>query len=473
MPARSPIPLASARNAASTGAVSLESLENLLAEPAPQGSKAPFHLRHTPGLVRRVTVGAGPIRGIEVMNRLMWVVSGEDLYTVDANYFVQKLTGADGVYASSQARIPGEENVFMTNNGRHVAVCAPDVTLIGDLTSFDLPEQTNFNGADYQDGYGIYTQRDTQFFWLSGLDDLTTISGTDFTSADAESDNVVGCLVNNEELIIFKERTLEQWFNAGNALFPYTRSQNGVVERGCAASGSIAQAERASLWLGDDLRVQLMQGLQPQPVSTPDIERLIEQVSPPDIAAATAFTYQQDGQLYYVLTFATLTVVYSLTTGRWHTRKSPDKTRYRANNYAYAFNRHIVGDFENGNLYELDMGTYTDDGETVLRRAVLPPLYGGGNPVFQGDLLLDIEGGVGLTSGEGDDPQIMLELSDDLGATWSSQRPAPAGAIGRYDTQAVWTRLGRFKHTRHIRLSISDPVAVHWVSAASSLEAGA
>ncbi|MEM6533144.1 MAG: hypothetical protein AAF654_10995 [Myxococcota bacterium] len=471
-----PIPLALGQNAASTGAVSLESLENLAAElhpPSPLQKKAQYHLRHTPGLKRRATVGLGPIRGLAVLDGLLYVVSGNDLYSVDSNYNAVLLTGADGLYASDLATVPGTGPVPIANNGRHIAICTSTNTLVANQSGFSIPSQFNFNGADYQDGYGIFTERDTQFLWLSNLDDLTVISGLDFTSADAESDNVVGCLVSNEELLIFKERTLEQWFNAGAASFPYVRSQNGVVERGCAASASIAQANRAAVWLGDDLRVYAMQGLQPQPISAPDIERLIENVDPRDIGSAEGFTYQQDGQLYYVLSFATLSVAYSFDTGKWHKRTSPGLSRYRASGYAYWLNRHIVGDSESGNLYELRMDELKDNDDPVIRRSVLPPVYGGGNPVFMGDLLLDTEAGTGLNDGQGEDPKIMLELSDDDGRTWSSQRPASMGKIGQYDTQAVWTRLGRFRRTRHLRLSISDPVPVHWVSAAASLEVGA
>lgn len=471
MPARTAIPLASAQNEASSGAVSIESLTNVYAEPAPPRSKSPFHLRHTPGLKKKVTVGTGKIRGIIPFQGNLFVVSGTNLYSVDANYNATLLTGVTGVYASASSIIPGSRNVFMATNGIDVAICSETITLIANATSFTTLSFFDFNGADYQDGYGIFTERDTQNVRITGLDDMTTMSALDFTTADAESDDVVGVLVNNEEVIVFKERTLEQYFNAGNADFPYVRSQNGVVERGCAASASIAQADRSALWLGDNLRVYLMQGLQPVPVSTADIERKIESAT--NIQDASAFTYQQEGQLFYQLSFDDLTVVYSLTTGLWHLRRSKGLTRSRANNYAYWRNRHVVGDYSNGNLYELDMSTYTENSEAVVRQAVPPPLYANGNPVFQGDLLLDIQGGAGLTTGQGDDPEIMLEVSDDLGNTWSAYRPAKAGPEGEYERQAVWNRLGRFRHTRHVRFSISDPVEVHWVGAAASLEAGA
>lgn len=456
---RRPIPLASGQNEGVTAAISKESLTNWYPEAAPDGSPFPFTLRATPGLTKKVTVGTGPIRGMLPMRGDLFVVSGQELYTVNAAYQTQRV----GV-------ILGSGNVRMTTNGTQVGIATSKQAYAATKTSIvELAEQF-LNGADYQDGFGLFTQANTQFFWATEPDDMATIPGLSFTSADADADNVVGILVNNEEVLVFKERTLEQYYNAGTSPFPYVRSQNGVVERGCASSGSIAQADRAALWLGDDLRVYLMQGLQPRPVSTSHIERLIQ--SQP-AATSEAFTYEQQGHTFYVLSFNELTVVYSLSTGRWHVRQSNGKNRWRANSHARWLNREIVGDFESGNIYALDLKNYTEDGSTIIRTAVLPPVYAGGKPGFLGDLLFEIEGGAGLTTGQGSDPTLMLDWSDDLGNTWSSELTASLGPKGAFQQQVSFLRLGRFEKIRHLRISVSDPVPAHIVGAYADMAVGA
>ena len=67
------------------------------------------------------------------------------------------------------------------------------------------------------------------------------------------------------------------------------------------------------------------------------------------------------------------------------------------------------------------------------------------------------ETGVGLNSGQGSDPQIMLQYSDDGGRTYSNELWRSLGVIGAYKTRAIWRRLGQFR-SRQIVLTITDPV---------------
>ncbi len=96
-----------------------------------------------------------------------------------------------------------------------------------------------------------------------------------------------------------------------------------------------------------------------------------------------------------------------------------------------------------------------------MEEMVSPPLHANGNRAFMPWFELDIETGVGLTSGQGSNPQVMLSVSDNGGRSfdnpevWSSM-----GMTGEYDGTAYqlrWDRLGSF-YTRNVRVTISDPV---------------
>jgi Neuraminidase (sialidase) len=75
-----------------------------------------------------------------------------------------------------------------------------------------------------------------------------------------------------------------------------------------------------------------------------------------------------------------------------------------------------------------------------------------------------MEAGAGLTSGQGSDPQIMLDWSDDGGRTWSNELWRSAGKIGEYRHRAIWNRLGRFRR-RTLRIRKSDPVKASFLTA--------
>ena len=53
-----------------------------------------------------------------------------------------------------------------------------------------------------------------------------------------------------------------------------------------------------------------------------------------------------------------------------------------------------------------------------------------------------METGRGLQSGQGSDPQVMMQYSDDGGRTWSNERWVSAGAAGKYKTRVRWGRCG-------------------------------
>lgn len=84
--------------------------------------------------------------------------------------------------------------------------------------------------------------------------------------------------------------------------------------------------------------------------------------------------------------------------------------------------------------------------------------------MFHQRLQIDLETGVGLVDGQGEDPQIMLRWSDDGGHTWSNEHWRSAGRLGQYRRRAVWWQLGRSRD-RIYEMVVSDPVAWHIVDA--------
>lgn len=93
-----------------------------------------------------------------------------------------------------------------------------------------------------------------------------------------------------------------------------------------------------------------------------------------------------------------------------------------------------------------------------VRRA--PHIASGLDWVYYDRLELDVETGIGLISGQGDDPQIMLRYSGDGGHTWSNEHWRSAGRLGKYLTRPYWSNLGRSRD-RVFEIVVSDPV--RWV----------
>jgi hypothetical protein len=439
--------------------VSAQRLVNMYLEANPQGAKGPVALYQTPGLKPWATVGDGPIRGMIRKGALLYVVSGGELYRVTTS-------GAATLIGS----IAGTHNVRMTRNASQIMVATENEVYTYDGTNLLQSSLSGINGVAYLDGYGILTTVGDEKLYITALDDFETISALDFSSADALPDTLVGCIVDHRELWLFGEESIEIWYNSGNASFPLQRVPSGFIERGCTASGSIAKHERSIFWLGDDLHVYMAQGYQPIAISTAPIEELIRARS--DFNSAEGFAYNLAGRTFYALSFAGLTIEYDTKTGLWHERVSPGESRWRAQHYARFAHRHIVGDFEAGNLYELDLATYTDNGAAVDRIIDSPPIYAGEPRVTMSEFYVDAETGVGLDGGvDGSDPYLSLSCSDDGGRTWDTPRLVSLGAIGSFSTRPTWNKLGQFR-ARVMRLQMRAPVKLAIAGCKTRLEVG-
>lgn len=317
------------------------------------------------------------------------------------------------------------------------------------------------DSIDYLDGYTIWNRSGTKQFFLSGLYDTTSIDALDFAPAESTPADLVRVLVDHRELWLFKENGIEVWANTGASPFPFARIPGAVLERGCAAKLTCAKADNSVFWLGDDLIVYRANGYQPTRISTHGMEDEIRAFS--TVSDAYAFTYSQGGHTFYCITFPTggRTYCYDAATNGWHDRQSGTDLApmpWKVTCVAAAFGKLYAG-FTLGRLCEMDMDTYTEAGETIRRVVRTTPFYADGEEAIMHLAEVECELGVGLASGQGSNPQIMLRWSNDGGATWSNERSASMGARGVRGNRVLFRRLGSFRQ-RTLEFSISDPVKV-------------
>lgn len=441
---------------------------NLFPEIVPQGGKQPAFLNRAPGLRLLAEIGDGPVRGVWTFGGYGYVVSGLELYQIDSSYT-----------ATLIGLVSGSGPVSMADNGTQLFIaCNPDGYIYNASTNvFAQITDPDFPGAlqvGYLDGFFVFIEPDSQRFWITSLLDGTSVDPLDFASAEGSPDLLVGMIVDHRELWLFGMNSTEVWYNAGLADFPFVRIQGAFNELGCAAAFSIAKMDNQIYWLGADARgygiVYRANGYIGQRVSTHAVEWQIQSYG--DVSDAIAYTYQQDGHSFYVLIFpnASTSWVFDVATGAWHERAAWDTDfgvwyRHRSNCQMLFGNNIAVGDYQNGNLYALDLNTFADNGQIQRWLRSWRALPTGQNNLMrtaQHSLQLDGESGVGLNSGQGADPQVMLQWSDDGGHTWSNEHWASMGRIGQYGHRTIWRRLGMTRKLRDrvYQVSGTDPVKI-------------
>jgi hypothetical protein len=474
---------------------------NLFPEAIPEGGKEHGFLNRAPGLEFLQTVGSGPIRAL-------WAhqTNGSDFYVVSGSG-VYKLTGLTATPTLLGTLTTSSGPVSIADNGTQIFFATnPDGFIYNETTNvFAQITDPDFAGAvtvTYLDGYFVFNQPNSQIIWVTQLLDGTSVDPLDFASAEGSPDGVVGLISDHRELWVFGTDSVEVWYDTGGADFPLQRIQGAFNEIGCVSASSIAKLDNGLFWLGTDARgqgiVYRANGYTGVRVSTHAIEYAIAQYG--NISDAIAYTYQQEGHAFYVLTFPTgnATWVYDVSTQVWHERAGWDNgefMRHRSNCQCNFGGNIIVGDFQNGKIYRFDLDVYAD-GSSIQKwlrswRA-LPTGQNNLKRTAHHSLQLDCETGVGINgfsapetiylmtenenylitessdyliadqetmATQGSDPQVMLRWSDDGGHTWSNEHWSPIGKIGAYGHRTFWRRLGMTLKLRDrvYELSGTDP----------------
>jgi hypothetical protein len=442
---------------------------NMYPEATPVAGKTAGFLNRAPGLRRLNTIGTGPIRGLwapEPNGTYAYVVSGNEFYQIDQNYT-----------ATLRGTVAGTGPVSMADNGIQIFIATNPGGYIYNMNTlaFGAITDPDFAGAvtvGYLDGYFVFNQPNSQKVWVTQLLDGQSIDPLGFASAEGSPDGLLSLIVDHREAWLFGTNSVEVWYDAGTTPFPLTRIQGAYNEIGCAAPYSVAKLDNGVFWLGADARgegiVYRTNGYTGVRISTHAVEWQIQQYG--DISDSIGYTYQQDGHAFYVLVFPTAgtTWVYDVATDNWHERagwSNGSFTRHRSNCQMNFNHEVIVGDYSDGRIYAFDLNVYDDDGavQKWLRSwRALPQGTNNLTRTAQHSLQLDAETGVGLNTGQGSNPQVMLRWSDDGGHTWSNEHWASMGALGVYATRTFWRRLGMTIKLRDrvYEVSGTDPVKV-------------
>ena len=138
------------------------------------------------------------------------------------------------------------------------------------------------------------------------------------------------------------------------------------------------------------------------------------------ITDAEAFAFQMVGHTFYVLRFpnANATWLYDLTMGVWTELGTWNNARgdydvWHPRFHLSAFGKHITGEVSTGTVSLMDVTFNTEANGDVIRRLRRGPvLVNGMNRMNIAEFGLLLEPGVGLQSGQGDDPLVMAFLGE-------------------------------------------------------------
>jgi hypothetical protein len=472
-------------------------------------AKASLVLYPTPGLKLFVSVpNKKPVRGIyTTSNDRFFCVAGSILYEVSAFGKIYERGTLDGKYTSRvnfADNGPGNDGIIFNSDGSDSGQRKGLGMIIVDgfngymfnLTTNTLKKidggifvssmtgivDANNNPVDYPgefvpcshvvfiNGRFVVNQIGSQTFRISEIYDGFHWDPSNIFSAEGLPDNISGLATINNELWLLGDQSSEVFYDSGTTPGIYQRIHGALFNNGTIAPNSIAVNGANIFWLGSSAQghgqVWTSTNYQPQKISTPSIDFIIENL--PNIQDAVGFCYTQGGHNFYILTFTegNRTLCFDLTTGLWHERgawniEKGTMDRFRVNCACFFNGKNYVGDYQNGNIYELSYDDFTDNGEIVRRVRVGSHIHADRKRMYFNGVEIDIERGVGLANptsptSQGIVPMIMLQWSNNGGANWSDEDWITLGAVGEYISRAKWTRMG-MSRDRIFKVTLSDP----------------
>ena len=418
-----------------------------------------FTYESIPGLTVFATL-SGEARGAIETNDRVFVVFGSNFCELMASgSFVVK--GSLSTSSGPVSMAYGLSQVVLVD-GDFGYVFRLDTNVLGAITS------DAFYGSPvvkFIDNVFLFIRPDTQQFYISAINDASSLDALDFASAESQPDNLITLEVDHSEIYLFGQYTTEIWFNAGLADFPFQRSQGSGMEVGCMAAHSVRQIDNSIFWLGRDKSgagiIYRAVGHQPQRISNHDVERDLQAS---DSSAAVAYVYQDKGLTFYCINAPGMksTWCYEVSSGRWHERCELDSQGFfkalRSRFAVFAFGKHLQG-ADDGCLYLLDSNAYKLGNDPLVREITTPRLISKSDQrTFFRSFWVRMTTG---QSAQGEDPEVELSWTDDAGKTWCDPKRRSVGKIGEVFAFVRWLRVGAsFDRAWKLRFAGNAPFSV-------------
>lgn len=444
--------------------------------------KSEWQLISRPGKNLALALAGGVIRGQLFESGRWFVVCGIKVFEVFSDLSSQELGNIkdDGSAVSMAFGQPanGTGWLIIASGGTVYTVNLSAVfpgnapTIVGAFAGI------NIGIVLYSEGYFIAVESSSNRWFVSNPFDASTWDLGNFARISVFSGNIISAIASRGQVLFGLEKTGVGYYLT-NSVFPFDVDPSGKIEQGSAAKFGATEVDNTTFFWGRDAHGQAigyrLNGITPQRCTNHAIENEVQGF--PRIDDAESYAWQHKGHTFWVTRFPSAnggkgrTLAYAVETGQWYhwSYQEADGTVSAdlGRNHVLAFDKHYVGDWKSGNIYEVSDQFLTDNGQPIRGVRRFPYIDSDAERVFFSRLRLILDVGVGpnppLKDGQGNarGPQMMLRYSRDGARTWSAEMVRDCGQLGKYLTRVMWTRMGSAdgKIGMVFELSFSDPIA--------------
>ena len=379
-----PLPIANGFYVSNSLPISAQECTNLFPHLPGAPSLAQETLLGTPGVYQVATTGnsiTDACRGAYVFSGEKYFVNGTTLWRLNSDNSLSNLGTINGTREVSIADNGSQMMILVPGEQGYIFTTSPDI--LTEITDTDFRANGNPLYTVFIDGYFVSTT-DAKKFIISDLNDGLSYNALDFGSAESSPDAVVVPFVYKNQLIVGGERSMEVFSNVGGAEFPFQRT-GLFFEEGVIAPFSVVQGVQDFYFIGagekDSPSVWQLSGNSTQKVSTVAIDSILQRLEREQIEQVSAWAYGQDGHSFVGFELPTTTLVYDVSTGRWHERSSRipisgqsyERKAYRSRKMISVGGLIYCGDTQDGRIGIIDPDVYSEYGNQILRQFATQP----------------------------------------------------------------------------------------------------
>ena len=329
-----------------------------------------------------------------------------------------------GVYAS-QGSVGGSDRAVFADDGTNLYFTANNTLYkmtAGAVSTVSQSVVSNPHAIAYLNRQFVIAG-DNGVFGSSDAGDGDTYNGLNFAEAEVAPDPLLRPYVFNQLIYMLGGRTTELWYNSGQGNPPFNRQDTALVNVGIAGKHAVANTDQFMYWLGDDRKVYQCAGANARAVNSQAFSHHVEAMS--DVSDCIVSSFVLEGQDFVLFSFpqGNQTWLFSETYSIWTELASgtslPGNAWY-ATSVTRCYGKNLGSG--GGDVLELDLDTYTDNTLARLRIRTLPNFTGKminapGKRITIKQLRVNMEVGVGLSTGQGSAPVLMCQFSPDGGMT--------------------------------------------------------
>jgi len=301
---------------------------------------------------------------------------------------------------------------------------------------------------------------------VSDVGDGDTYETINSAEDETTPDSLVRAYVFNQLVYMMGSEGVTPYQNVTSGNPPFQRRETALINVGIAGVHAVTNTDRYLYWLGDDKKIYQGLGASARAIQSAGVAKILDGF--PSVSDCIASSFVLSGMDFVLFKFpsSNAAILFNELNNTWTENDSGtdlySRTAWYANSIVEVYGKKIGIDYRNGNSYELDFDTYTDNADTRLRVIQLKNFTSQDiripdNQVTASSLNIKCQTGVGLASGQGSDPVLMCQFSNDGGQTWLAESHVSIGQMGDHMRRVDFWDFATGYEIKP-RIMISDPV---------------